>query len=183
MSGGRRLVRRNRRARPGAAGAAGGRRTRFALRARHPGLLLMGGIDCGLLGRSPDLGRLQADLERLLPLMRSGGFFPCLDCRGPSEIPLAKYRAYVALLADYCGRAGAADRAPSRRPPAASGCASHRRLRASLISVSSTTSSLGLGGAAGLASSLRLSPLTALTSRNTANATITKLTIVLTKKP
>lgn len=94
----------------------------LALRARHPGLLLMGGIDCGLLGRSADMSGLRADLERLLPLMRSGGFLPCLDCRGPAEIALPKYRAYLGLLADYCGRAGAEalrEPAAAAQPPAA----------------------------------------------------------------
>ncbi len=87
-----------------------------ALRSRLPDLLLMGGIDSGLLGRSADLSDLRADLDRLLPLMRAGGFLPCLDCRGPAALPLAKYRAYLAVLAEYCGRAGAAE---LRRPTAA----------------------------------------------------------------
>ncbi len=89
----------------------------FALRARHPGLVLMGGIDLGLLGRNNDLALLEGDLERLLPLMRSGGFFPCLDSRGASEVSLAKYRSYVALLARYCARAGAADPGPGAAVP------------------------------------------------------------------
>ena len=87
-----------------------------ALRAAHPRLLLMGGINCSLLGRGPDLEGLKGELEGLLPLMRGGGFFPCLDCRTPSEIPLARYRSYVALLGESCGRAGAAD--PSSQPVA-----------------------------------------------------------------
>ena len=89
----------------------------LALREKHPRLLLMGGIDCGLLTRCPDETCLQAELERLLPLMRSGGFVPCLDCRAPEQVPLARYRAYVALLAEYCGRACAAD--PDAAPVAA----------------------------------------------------------------
>ncbi len=81
----------------------------LALRAARPRFLLMGGVDASLLCRGAEMPGLQAELERLLPVMRSGGFFPCLDCSAPAAISLARYRSYVALLGGYCGQAGAAD--------------------------------------------------------------------------
>jgi hypothetical protein len=44
---------------------------------------------------------IRAEFERLLPLMRSGGFIPSVDHQTPPGVSLEQYRAYLKLLQEY----------------------------------------------------------------------------------
>jgi hypothetical protein len=44
---------------------------------------------------------LRAEFERLLPVMRTGGFIPSVDHQTPPGISLAEYRVYLRLLNEY----------------------------------------------------------------------------------
>ncbi len=70
-----------------------------ALRRRHPRWRMIGAFDKTVM----HLGEaaLRAEFERLLPLMRSGGYIPACDHQTPPEVSLADYRLYVRLLSEY----------------------------------------------------------------------------------
>jgi uroporphyrinogen-III decarboxylase len=44
---------------------------------------------------------MRAEFERLLPLMRSGGFIPSVDHQTPPHVSLEEYRLYLRLLDEY----------------------------------------------------------------------------------
>jgi uroporphyrinogen-III decarboxylase len=44
---------------------------------------------------------VRAEFERLLPLMRSGGFIPSVDHQTPPGVSLAEYRVFLRLLEEY----------------------------------------------------------------------------------
>jgi len=73
------------------------------LRARHPRLLMMGGFDKMVMsqGEAP----MRAEFERLLPVMRSGGFIPSVDHQTPPGVSLGNFKIYVRLFREYCERA------------------------------------------------------------------------------
>lgn len=48
---------------------------------------------------------VRSEFERLLPVMRSGGFIPSCDHQTPPDVSLETYRDYVSLLIEYCGQA------------------------------------------------------------------------------
>ena len=48
---------------------------------------------------------IRQEFERLLPVMRQGGFIPCVDHQTPPEVPLERYKVYVSLLKEYCAEA------------------------------------------------------------------------------
>jgi len=45
-------------------------------------------------------------VERLLPLMRSGGFIPSVDHQTPPGVSLEQYRVFRRLLDEYTVREG-----------------------------------------------------------------------------
>jgi uroporphyrinogen-III decarboxylase len=45
--------------------------------------------------------RMRQEFERLLPVMRSGGYIPSVDHQTPPEVSLEDYRLYVRLLKEY----------------------------------------------------------------------------------
>ena len=48
---------------------------------------------------------MRSEFERLLPVMRGGGFIPSVDHQTPPEVSLAQYRSYVELLKEYAQKA------------------------------------------------------------------------------
>jgi len=44
---------------------------------------------------------IRAELERLIPLMRSGRFIPSVDHQTPPNVSLQDYRLYLRLLDEY----------------------------------------------------------------------------------
>jgi len=75
-----------------------------ALRRRHPRMRFMGGFDKTVM----HLGEaaIRAEFERLLPVMRSGGYVPSCDHQTPPGVSLDDYRLYARLLREYCEEAG-----------------------------------------------------------------------------
>jgi len=49
---------------------------------------------------------MRAEFERLLPLMRSGGFIPSVDHQTPPHVTIEQYRLYRRLLDEYTAAAG-----------------------------------------------------------------------------
>ena len=73
------------------------------LRQMHPQLIMMGGYDKMVMsqGEAP----MRAEFERLLPVMRSGGFIPSVDHQTPPGVSLDNYKIYMRLFREYCERA------------------------------------------------------------------------------
>ena len=73
------------------------------LRALHPRLIMMGGYDKMVMsqGEAP----MRAEFERLLPVMRTGGYIPSVDHQTPPEVSLKNFQIYMRLFREYCERA------------------------------------------------------------------------------
>jgi len=69
------------------------------IRRRHPRWLMIGAFDKTVM--SSGEAAMRAEFERLLPVMRQGGFLPCVDHQTPPDVSLAQYRVYVRLLGEY----------------------------------------------------------------------------------
>ncbi len=73
------------------------------IRKNYPRLLMMGGYDKMVMnkGEAP----MRAEFERLLPVMRSGGYVPSVDHQTPPGVSLENYRTYIRLFGEYAARA------------------------------------------------------------------------------
>jgi len=74
-----------------------------AIRRDYPAFLMMGGYDKMVMSKGE--AAMRAEFERLLPVMRSGGYVPSVDHQTPPEVSLGNYRIYVRLFREYCARA------------------------------------------------------------------------------
>ena len=70
------------------------------IRERHPRLRLIGGFDKTIMHMGEDA--LRAEFERLLPIMKQGGFIPSVDHQTPPAVSLTDYKLYAKLLKKYC---------------------------------------------------------------------------------
>lgn len=73
------------------------------IRQKHPRFRMLGAFDKTVMHQGEDAVR--AEFERILPVMRSGGYIPSVDHQTPPEVSLADYGRYVKLLREYCARA------------------------------------------------------------------------------
>lgn len=74
-----------------------------AIRRGHPSLRMIGAFDKTCMASGEEA--MRAEFERLLPVMRQGGFVPGVDHQTPPGVSLDLYRAYARLLDEYCRRA------------------------------------------------------------------------------
>ena len=74
-----------------------------ALREAHPDFLFIGAFDKMTMRRSTEA--MREEFERLLPVMKTGGFIPSVDHQTPPDCPLARYHEYVAMLKEYAEKA------------------------------------------------------------------------------
>jgi len=72
------------------------------IRAAHPRFRMIGHFDKMTMTRGE--AAMRAEFERLLPVMRSGGFIPSVDHQTPPGVSLAEYRVYLRLLKEYTER-------------------------------------------------------------------------------
>jgi Uroporphyrinogen decarboxylase (URO-D) len=71
----------------------------LALRAQYPDVFLVGHYDKLVMSRGESA--MRAEFERLVPLMKRGGFIPSVDHQTPPEVSLEQYRVYLRLLEEY----------------------------------------------------------------------------------
>ena len=74
-----------------------------AIRHNYPDFLMLGGYDKMVM--SKDEAAMRAEFERLLPVMRSGGYIPSVDHQTPPGVSLDNYRIYVRLFEEYTHKA------------------------------------------------------------------------------
>jgi hypothetical protein len=71
----------------------------MTLRTLYPTIRLIGHFNKLVMNRGE--AAIRAEFERLLPLMRSGGFIPSVDHQTPPGVSMAQYRVYLRLLHEY----------------------------------------------------------------------------------
>jgi len=64
-------------------------------------LLLHGGVNKRALSKG--FKEIRAEIERLLPLVRQGGYVPHIDHRCPADVPLRNYKYYLKLKREIFG--------------------------------------------------------------------------------
>jgi hypothetical protein len=75
----------------------------LAVRRRYGRQLRMwGGVDKRALARGP--AAIDAELERLRPLIHAGGYIPHTDHSCPPDICFANYCHYMKRLGEVCGK-------------------------------------------------------------------------------
>ena len=74
-----------------------------ALREAHPDFLFIGAFDKMTMRESTQA--MRDEFERLLPVMRTGGFIPSVDHQTPPDCPLQRYGEYVEMLYEYAEKA------------------------------------------------------------------------------
>jgi hypothetical protein len=73
----------------------------MSLRAQFPDLRMVGHYNKMVMPYGEKA--MRAEFERLLPLMKSGGFIPSVDHQTPPGVSLENYRVYLRLLQEYIG--------------------------------------------------------------------------------
>jgi hypothetical protein len=74
-----------------------------AIRRSHPRFLMLGGYDKMVMSQGE--AAMRAEFERLLPVMRSGGYIPSVDHQTPPGVSLHNYCTYVRLFSEYAHKA------------------------------------------------------------------------------
>lgn len=73
------------------------------IRRAFPGFLMLGGFDKMVLKHGE--AAIRKEFERLLPVMKSGGFIPSMDHQTPPECSIENYRIYLQLFREYSQKA------------------------------------------------------------------------------
>ncbi|MBS3763517.1 MAG: hypothetical protein KGZ25_09480 [Planctomycetes bacterium] len=73
------------------------------IRQNHPDFLMLGGYDKMVMSKGE--AAMRAEFERLLPVMRSGGYVPSVDHQTPPGVSLENYRIYLRLFKEYAQKA------------------------------------------------------------------------------
>jgi hypothetical protein len=71
----------------------------MTLRRAHPRLRMIGHYDKMVMNRGE--AAIRAEFERLVPLMKTGGFLPSVDHQTPPGVSLAEYQIYLRMLKEY----------------------------------------------------------------------------------
>jgi hypothetical protein len=71
----------------------------MALREAYPKLRMIGHFNKLVMHRGETA--IRAEFERLMPLVRSGGFVPSVDHQTPPEVSLEDYRVYLRVLSEF----------------------------------------------------------------------------------
>ncbi|MFA5858703.1 MAG: uroporphyrinogen decarboxylase family protein [Elusimicrobiota bacterium] len=74
-----------------------------ALRVKHPRVRFIGGYDKMVMKHGE--AAMRTEFERLLPVMKQGGYIPSVDHQTPPEVSIENYKIYVRLLREYCVKA------------------------------------------------------------------------------
>jgi uroporphyrinogen-III decarboxylase len=73
------------------------------IRQSYPQFLMLGGYDKMVMSRGE--AAMRAEFERILPVMRSGGYIPSVDHQTPPGVSLENYKVYVRLFREYAHKA------------------------------------------------------------------------------
>ena len=74
-----------------------------SIRKKYPEFLMMGGYDKMVMPNGEEA--MRKEFERLLPVMKSGGYINSVDHQTPPGVSLENYKIYLKLLKEYCEKA------------------------------------------------------------------------------
>ncbi len=69
------------------------------IRRNYPELLMIGGYDKTVMHRGEAV--MRGEFERILPVIRSGGYIPGVDHQTPPDVTVSDYRTFMKLLNEY----------------------------------------------------------------------------------
>ncbi|MGI6777795.1 MAG: uroporphyrinogen decarboxylase family protein [Acetivibrionales bacterium] len=67
-----------------------------AVREKYPALKFIGGFNKLELSKGKDA--INKEFERIMPVIKQGGYLPCLDHQAPPDTPLENYKYYIKRL-------------------------------------------------------------------------------------
>ncbi|NLC68180.1 MAG: hypothetical protein GX754_05225 [Clostridiaceae bacterium] len=73
------------------------------IREDYPDFLMLGGYDKMVMPLGEEA--MRAEFERLLPVMKTGGYIPSVDHQTPPGVSLKNFKIYVRLFKEYCRKA------------------------------------------------------------------------------
>ena len=73
------------------------------MREMYPDFKIIGAYDKMVMKHGEEA--MRKEWERLLPVMKLGGFIPSCDHQTPPDVSLANYRIYMKLMKEYCEKA------------------------------------------------------------------------------
>lgn len=73
------------------------------IRKMYPDFLMLGGYDKMVMPLGEEA--MREEFERILPVMRSGGYIPSVDHQTPPGVSLENYKIYVELFNEYARKA------------------------------------------------------------------------------
>ncbi len=73
------------------------------IKERYPELLMMGGFDKMVMHKGEKA--MRNEFNRILPVMKSGGYIPSVDHQTPPEVSLDNYFVYLKLFKEYAQKA------------------------------------------------------------------------------
>jgi hypothetical protein len=76
----------------------------MAIRREFPDFLMVGHFDKMVMDKGEEA--IRGEFERLMPLMKSGGFIPSVDHQTPPHVTIHQYHLYRRLLDEYTAAAG-----------------------------------------------------------------------------
>lgn len=73
------------------------------IREKYPKFKMIGAYDKMVMSKGE--AAMRTEFERLLPVMKGGGFIPSCDHQTPPEVSMENYRVYIKLMKEYCEKA------------------------------------------------------------------------------
>jgi len=73
------------------------------IRSNHPKFKMIGAFDKTIMHLGENA--MRKEFERLLPVMKTGGFIPSVDHQTPPDVSFENYKCYLSLLKEYCTKA------------------------------------------------------------------------------
>ena len=73
------------------------------LRKIYPDFMFIGGYDKMVMKHGEQA--MRAEFERLLPVMKQGGYIPSVDHQTPPDVSIENYKIYMKLYKEYCNKA------------------------------------------------------------------------------
>ena len=74
----------------------------ISLRQKYPTIKLIGAYDKMVMTQGES--EIRAEFERILPVMKQGGYIPSVDHQTPPGVSLKNYKIYLQLLREYCSK-------------------------------------------------------------------------------
>lgn len=76
------------------------------IRKNYPDMVMFSAFNKLTMSCEPEV--VEAECQRILPALQSGGYIPSCDHQTPPAVSMDQYRTYVKLLRKYCNMAGEA---------------------------------------------------------------------------